>query len=73
MVHYCCTLRYRVLDYPDDTSDIIWLYDGNVQYFTRDHIPQFVAAAIILIAGGLFTVLGQWFPRCSKVSYEMDQ
>ena len=49
---------------------IIWLYDGNVQYFTRDHIPRFVAAAFILIAGGLFTVLlffGQWFPRCSKV------
>ncbi|XP_064390051.1 uncharacterized protein LOC135337962 [Halichondria panicea] len=63
-------LQYRVLDYPDDTSDIVWVYDGNVQYFTHDHIPRFVAAAIILIAGGLFTVLlffGQWFPRCSKV------
>ncbi len=63
-------LQYRVLDYPDDTSDIVWLYDGNVQYFTPNHIPRFVAAAIILIAGGLFTVLlffGQWFPRCSKV------
>ncbi len=69
-------LQYRVLDYPDDTlsSDIVWLFDGNVQYFTPNHIPRFVAAAIILIAGGLFTVLlffGQWFPRCSEV--EMDQ
>ena len=63
-------LQHRVLDYPNGTSDIVWLYDGNVQYFTRDHIPRFVAAAIILIVGGLFTVLlffGQWFPRCSKV------
>ncbi len=63
-------LRYRVLYYPDNTSDIVWLYDGNVQYFTPDHIPRFVAAAIILIAGGLFTVLlffGQWFPRCSNI------
>ncbi|XP_064389192.1 uncharacterized protein LOC135337228 [Halichondria panicea] len=63
-------LQYRVLYYPNDTSDIVWLNDGNVQYFTPDHIPRFVAAAIILIAGGLFTVLlffGQWFPRCSKV------
>ncbi len=63
-------LQYRVLDYPDDTSDIVWLYDGNVQYFTPNHIPRFVAAAIILIAGGLFTVLlffGQWLPHCSKV------
>ncbi|XP_064389295.1 uncharacterized protein LOC135337310 isoform X1 [Halichondria panicea] len=63
-------LQHRVLDYPDGTSDIVWVYDGNVQYFVRDHLPRFVAAAIILIAGGLFTVLlffGQWFPRCSKV------
>ena len=63
-------LQYKVLNYPDHTSDIIWVYDGNVQYFTRDHIPRFVAATIILIASGLFTLLlffGQWFPRCSKV------
>ena len=62
-------LQYRVLDYPDGTSDIVWVYDGNVQYFSRDHLPRFVAAAIILIAGVMFTVLlffGQWFPRCSK-------
>ncbi len=63
-------LQHRVLDYPDDTNEIVWLYNSNVKYFTINHIPRFVAAAIILIAGGLFTVLlvfGQWFPRCSKV------
>ncbi|XP_064389142.1 uncharacterized protein LOC135337173 [Halichondria panicea] len=63
-------LQYRVLDYPDGSTKTVWLYDGNVQYFTSDFIPQFVAAAIIFIAGGLFTVVlffGQWFPRCSKV------
>ena len=63
-------LQYRVLDYPDGTSYIVWVYDGNVQYFTRDHLPRFVAAAIILIAGVMFTVLlffGQWFPHCSRV------
>ncbi|XP_064397068.1 uncharacterized protein LOC135343947 [Halichondria panicea] len=63
-------LQHRVLEYPDDTNEIVWLYNGNVKYFTINHIPRFVAAAIILIAGGLFTVLlvfGQWFPRCSKV------
>ncbi|XP_064389258.1 uncharacterized protein LOC135337274 [Halichondria panicea] len=72
-------LQYRVLDYPDGStneldfpsksSDIVWLYDGNVQYFTSDHIPRFVFAAIILTGGVLFTVVlffGQWFSRCSK-------
>ncbi|XP_064401792.1 uncharacterized protein LOC135347698 isoform X2 [Halichondria panicea] len=63
-------LQNRVLDYPDGSTNIVWLFDGNVPYFTPNHIPQFFAAAIILIAGGLFTVLlffGQWLPHCSKV------
>ncbi len=63
-------LQHGVLDYPDGSTKTVWLYDGNVPYLTPKHVPQFVAAAIILIAGGLFTVLlffGQWFPRCSKV------
>ncbi len=63
-------LQNRVLNYFDGSTKTAWLYDGNVQYFTPNHIPQFIAAIIILIAGGLFTVLlffGQWFPRCSKV------
>ena len=72
-------LQYRVLDYPEgatkvldfpnNSNDIVWLYDGNVQYFTPGHVPRFVFAAIILISGILFTVVlffGQWFPRCSK-------
>ncbi|XP_064389191.1 uncharacterized protein LOC135337227 [Halichondria panicea] len=63
-------LQSRVLEYSDGSIKTVWLFDGNVTYFTSKHIPQFVAAIIILIAGGLFTVVlffGQWFPRCSKV------
>ncbi len=63
-------LQFTVLEYPDGSTKTVWLFDGNVQYFTPNHIPRFVASIIILIAGGLFTVLlffGQWFPRCSKV------
>ena len=63
-------LQYRVLEYPDGSTNTVWLYDGNVQYFTLKHIRQFFAAIVILIADGLFTILlffGQWFPRCSKV------
>ena len=40
-----------------------------MQYFTPSHIPRFVAAAIILTAGEMFTVLlffSQWLPRCSN-------
>ncbi len=63
-------LQNRVLDYSDNSTNIVWLFDGNVQYFTPNQIPQFVSAAIILVAGGLFTVplfFGQFFPYCSKI------
>ncbi len=67
---YFDSLAKLFLKYPDGSTKTVWLFDGNVQYFTPNHIPQFVAAIIILIAGGLFTVLlffGQWFRTCSKV------
>ena len=57
------------LEYPDGSQRKVWLYDANVPYFSPTHIPRFVAAAIILTAGGLFTVLlffSQWLPRCSS-------
>ena len=62
-------LQNTVLDYPDGSQERVWLYDANIQYFTPSHIPRFVAAAIILTVGGLFTVLlffSQWLPRCSN-------
>ena len=67
-------LQNRVLEYSDGSTKTVWLYDSNVPYFTLNHIPRFVAAAIIVIAGGLFTVLlffGQWFPHCSKVTISL--
>ena len=62
-------LQNTVLEYPNRHKERVWLYDANVPYFSPSHIPRFVAAAIILTAGGLFTVLlffSQWLPRCSN-------
>ena len=62
-------LQYRILSYPSSRYIIVWLYDGNVKYFSVNHIPAFVAATLILVAGTLFTIFmffGQWFPLCSK-------
>ena len=62
-------LQFTYLDYPDGTREIVWLYDGNISYFTLSHVPQFIAAFIIIILGAIYTILllfGQWFPRCSN-------
>ncbi len=62
-------LQYTVLNYSNGTSDTVWLYDSNVQYLALDHTPRFIAAAVIILSGGLFTVLlffGQWIPHLSK-------
>ena len=61
-------LQFTYLDYPNGSSEIVWLYDANVPYFTVSHIPRFIAAFIIIILGAIYTILllfGQWFPRCS--------
>ena len=62
-------LQSTVLVFPDGSRQRVWLYDENVQYFTPRHTPHFLAAAIIVMAGGLLTLqlfFAQWFPRCSK-------
>ena len=62
-------LQSTVLEFPDGSKQRVWLYDGNVQYFTPSRTPHFLAAAIIVTAGGLLTLqlfFAQWFPRCSK-------
>ena len=62
-------LQSVVLDFPGGSKQKLWLYDANVPYFTPGHTPQFVAAVLILITGGLFTLqifFAQWFLRCSN-------
>ena len=62
-------LQSVVLNFPNGLKRRLWLYDANVQYFSSSHTCQFVAAVLILIVGGLFTLqlfFAQWFPGCSK-------
>ena len=63
------SLQFTYLDYPDGSSEIVWLYDANVPYFSPSHIPRFITAIIIIILGSVYTILiffGQWIPRCGN-------
>ena len=42
-------LSYTSLEYPNNTHIAVWLYDGNVIFFSGKHIPLFIAAMVCLI------------------------
>ena len=58
------------LIYSDNTTQLVWLYDGNVDYLKGEHIPLFLAGLVLLIfltvpyTTVLFSI--QWLLRWSS-------
>ena len=50
------TLSVGVLEYPDGSSEMVWLPDASVKYLSGKHIPLFIAALVVLVVG-LVTLL----------------
>ena len=50
-------LSFAILDYPDGSHEIVWLPDASVRYLSGKHIPLFIVAALILLAGMAYTAL----------------
>ena len=63
-------LSLTYLEYPNNLQIAVWLYDGNIRYFSGKHIPLFTAAMVCLIFLFLpYTILlifGQWFQAKSQ-------
>ena len=62
-------LSFAVLRYPDGSKTIVWLPDGNVQYFHGKHIPLAIVAILIVLVGVPYTLLlffWQWLMRTSQ-------
>ena len=64
------SLSVVILEYPDGSSEMLWLPDATVKYLSGKHIPLFIAAVFILLVGLVYTALlfsWQWLlylPRC---------
>ena len=59
-------LSFAILDYPDGSREIVWLPDASIGYLSGKHVPLFMAAALILLAGVAYTALlfsWQWLLR----------
>ena len=59
-------LSFTVLEYPDDETKVVWLYDGNIGYLERKdgrHIALFLASLMVFLFFFLpytiFLLLGQ--------------
>ena len=58
-------LSVTSLDYPDSTSELVWLYDGSVPYFQRaDHIVLGIFATFVLLFLFLTYTLLLLFGQC---------
>ena len=51
------SLSVGILEYPDSSSEMLWLPDGTIKYFSGKHIPLFIAAVLILLVGLVYTAL----------------
>ena len=64
------SIQFTTLTYPDGSSDILWLYDPNIPYFTPSWIPFFIISILIIALGTVYTILllfGQWIRKIEGV------
>ena len=51
------SLSVGTLEYPDSSREMLWLPDATVKYLSAKHIPLFISAVVILLAGLIYTAL----------------
>ena len=65
-------LSVTYLEYPNNLQLAVWLYDGNIRYFSGRHIPLFIGAMVCLIFLFLpytaLLVFGQWLQAKSQLN-----
>ena len=65
-------LSLTYLEYSNNLQLAVWLYDGNIRYFSAKHIPLFTAAVVCLILLFLpyttLLIFGQWFQAKSQLT-----
>ena len=62
-------LSYVCLHYPDGSTELVWLSDGNVEYLQGKHTVLVIVAAFIVVIGLSYTILlflWQWLVYAPK-------
>ena len=65
------SLSYTTLDYPNNKTEIVWLYDANIKYLHGKHIPLFVVgvllSAVLIIPFTVLLLFGQLIPMPTQM------
>ena len=48
---------FAVLEYPDGSTETVWLPDPNIKYFQGKHIVLLILVVLAMLAGTIFTML----------------
>ena len=74
------TLSFTILQYPNDETQVVWLYDASIRYLHDKHIPLFVTGllfcVLLFVPYTLLLLLGQWllaFSRFKILSWMKNQ
>ena len=73
------SLSVGILEYPDSTSEPLWLLDATIKYLSGKHIPLFIVAVLVLLVGLIYTALlfsWQWLlylPDRKSFKWTRDQ
>lgn len=47
IVHTCISVfSYTTLEYPNNKTELVWLYDANIKYLQGKHIPLFLVSVL---------------------------
>ena len=52
-----CALSYTSLSYSDNSSKLVWSYDGSIEYARGKHTVLFIAAVIVLLLSLTYTMI----------------
>ena len=67
------SLSYTTLEYPNNKTEIVWLYDANIRYLRGKHIPLFAVSVLLSVVCIIpFTVLllfGQLIQKIHMVTW----
>ena len=59
-----------IIKYPDGSYQIVWRPDASVEYFQGKHIPLFLLATALVVAGLVYTIIlfsWQWLLRAPSI------